>query len=74
MKYEYRAYYQNTRTGIAHIDEENSIPAREFTESDAAMFMKLCEEMGCARHETPTQIFYDKRMDCTHSVEHIFYK
>lgn len=74
VKYEIRSYYENRVGGIGHLDKECSVPVSETTEELAAQYQQLLEGCGYRRHETSTQVFYDKRTDARHCEEVIFYK
>ncbi len=74
MMYECCAWYCNTPNGIALDDEECSTPKHPISDEDAKTYMSMLEAMGCKRHETRTQIFYDSRIDARHGFEHIFWK
>ena len=74
MKFEIRRYYSRGYNYCAILDKEISVPCREITEEEAKQYMGFLESAGLRRHETKTQIFFDKKVDSAHSEEYIFYK
>ena len=74
MKFEIIVSYSRG-FGYAYIkDEEQSVPTREISNEEASKYMNFLADLGCKRHETKSQIFYDEHMDSNHVREYIFYK
>lgn len=74
MLTETRRYFKWSRTGSGVLDKAGSIPKREVPDKMANEMMKLLAYADYKRHETPTQIFFDKVWNCHESEEVIFYK
>lgn len=74
MIFEVRAYWIRNDWSAGVLDKKCSEGPHEITEEAAAMYMNLIEANGGKRHETATQIFYDKRVDSNTVIEYIFYK
>lgn len=74
MKFEIIVSYSRGFGYAYKKDEEQSVPAREISNEEAQRYMDFLESLGCKRHETKSQIFYDEHMDSNHVKEYIFYK
>ena len=74
VKFEVRTYYSRGFGYSSILDKECSVPVREITEEQEAAFKKFLEAMGCRRHETETQVFFEMVEDSNRSTEYIFYK
>ena len=71
MKYEIIRYWKR---GDGFNAIETSHIYNEVPQETAEFYMSACEHMGCTRHETETQIFYDQQFNSNESCEYIFWK
>lgn len=74
MKLEIVVSYSRGAGYVYKRDEECCVPAHDITDEEAKKYMELLPLIGCRRHETKTQIFYDKHVDSNHVEEYIFWK
>ena len=69
MKVETRKYWKSIYV------KQDSTPVHEIPDEEVEQYFNLLVNcLGYKRHETDTQIFFDRRLNCNESEEIIFYK